>query len=98
MKRKKYVLDLYCGAGGAAVGIDRAGFQVVGIDIKPQPNYPFTLVQCDAIQFLNDLINGKTKIKLKDVLWFWSSPPCQAHSWSAKRWLSGARNQKKGKG
>jgi len=93
MKRKKYVLDLYCGAGGAAVGIDRAGFQVVGIDIKPQPNYPFPFFQLGAIQFLKNL----TEAELKDVLWIWSSPPCQAHSWSAKRWISGARNQKKRK-
>lgn len=66
------LLDLFCGAGGAVVGYHRAGFDVVGVDIAPQPRYPYTLIQADALGFLANLGQSFDAIH--------ASPPCQDHS------------------
>jgi DNA (cytosine-5)-methyltransferase 1 len=50
---KKLLLDTYCKAGGCSVGYDRAGFEVIGVDIEKQPNYPFEFHKDDAITFIN---------------------------------------------
>lgn len=49
--KRRCLLDLFCGAGGAAVGYARVGFEVIGVDVEPQPSYPFTFFQADALTF-----------------------------------------------
>lgn len=87
LNRKPRLLDLFCGAGGAGEGYHRAGFEVVGVDLSPQPDYPFPFVQADALRTLSELLQGR-------MIWpshvhgmglgafdaFHASCPCQAYS------------------
>ena len=73
---KPRLLDLFCGAGGAAMGYHRAGFDVVGVDIAPQPNYPFEFWQLDALQELRRYLIGDHYLGDFDAIH--ASPPCQA--------------------
>lgn len=81
MTARPRLLDLFCGAGGCAVGYHRAGFDVVGVDNRPQPRYPFAFVQADALEYCRE--HGAEF----DVIH--ASPPCQAFTdlkemWNAK--------------
>jgi len=69
---KPKLLDLFCGAGGAGMGYHRAGFDVTGVDMNPQPKYPFKFIQADALNYV------------AQYGWMFdaihASPPCQTHS------------------
>jgi DNA (cytosine-5)-methyltransferase 1 len=61
------LLDLFSGAGGAARGYQRAGFYVVGVDVRPQPHYAGDeFVEADAMTFPLDGFDA-----------IHASPPCQ---------------------
>jgi len=68
------ILDLFCKAGGASVGYNRAGFEVVGVDIAKQKRYPFEFIKADAVEVLND---ANFISKFDAIV---ASPPCQTHS------------------
>lgn len=73
MTRPK-LLDLCCCAGGAGMGYHRAGFEVVGWDLEPQPNYPFEFHQGDGLDVLADLDYVRTFDAVH------ASPPCQGYT------------------
>ena len=77
MAAKPRLLDLFCCAGGAGVGYARAGFEVVGVDLDPQPNYPFEFHQRDVLDLEPEWVSSFDAIH--------ASPPCQSYSDLAKR-------------
>lgn len=88
MSRPK-ILELFCGVGGAAMGYHEAGFDVYGVDIEEQPDFPFAFCRGDAISVLSRLLAGgsvtfirhagKTEsLRIGDFEAIHASPPCQA--------------------
>ena len=64
------LLDAFCCQGGASRGYQRAGFHVTGVDIDPQPRYPFPFIRGDAVAYIRDHGHEYDAIH--------ASPPCQA--------------------
>lgn len=79
---KPKLLDLFCGAGGAGEGYARAGFLVEGVDINPQPRYPYTFRRMDALEYLRRFGHEYDVIH--------ASPPCQVHSRLKQVWKNSA--------
>src|ERR1700728_4532282 len=67
------LLDLFWGAGGAGRGYPRAGFEFIGVDLRPMPRSPFRFVQADAVRSLETW-------DLSRFAAVHASPPCQAYS------------------
>ena len=65
------LLDAYCCAGGAGFGYHLAGFDVTGLDDRPQPHYPFAFIQANALEALAD----REFLAQFDAIH--ASPPCQ---------------------
>jgi len=73
--RRPRAADLFCGAGGAAMGLVKAGFEVVGWDIRQGLAYPWERHIADALDACLDGFD-----------FVWASPPCQAHSYLRHLW------------
>ena len=71
MGKRLLALDLYCGGGGACIGLQWAGFEVYGIDIRMHPNYPGHFIQADVTAL---------PVDIHDFAFVWASPPCQRFS------------------
>lgn len=71
---KPLLLDLFCCEGGAAVGYDRAGFDVVGVDLEPRfsKRYPFEFHRSGALEFVRKHGGDFDAVH--------ASPPCQGYT------------------
>lgn len=71
------VLDLFCCCGGAAKGLSDAGFEVTGVDITDNHEYPYDFVHSNVFDL------DPYWIAQFDLIW--ASPPCQAYSWGTRK-------------
>ncbi|WP_371378837.1 DNA cytosine methyltransferase [Sporomusa aerivorans] len=71
-------IDLYCCAGGASLGLWEAGFEVTGVDIEYQKNYPFRFIQVDVMALTVEF--------LQEFDFIWASPPCQRYTLAGTQW------------
>jgi hypothetical protein len=81
--RKPRIIDGFSCAGGAGWGYHLAGYEVVGVDVASQPNYPFEFVQGDAIEFIKEHGHEFDAIH--------ASPPCQ-HAARVTAWRGSRDN------
>lgn len=86
MRDRPLLLDLFCGGGGSAVGYDRAGFNVLGVDHGLFKRYPFSHAQEDALAVAGRLAEGKSwrGYRARDFAAIHASPPCQRYSIGTK--------------
>lgn len=78
---RPWLLDLFCGAGGAAYGYHQAGFNLCGIDINRQPNYPYKFIQADVMEFC-----ANPKFPWHKFSAVHASPPCQSYTRKSANW------------
>lgn len=71
-------LDLFCCCGGAAMGLNHAGYDVTGVDIRNDHQYPFELIHSDVFSLPPAFFD--------EFDFIWASPPCQSFSWSTATW------------
>lgn len=72
-RENKVLFDLYCGGGGASFGYSLAGWQVVGVDKRSQPRYPFPMIKADAREVIQE--GWFSQIRAVHA-----SPPCKVHT------------------